>query len=55
MAKYDFNKVAFQLPPVNLLHIFTTPFLQKTTGRLLLHMQYKSAIARPSWFKSIRS
>ena len=41
--------------PVNLLHIFTTPFLQKTTGRLLLHMQYKSAIARPSWFKSIRS
>ena len=41
--------------PVNLLHIFTTPFLQKTTGRLLLHMQYKSAIARPFWFKSIRS
>ena len=33
MAKYDFNKVAF---PVNLLHIFRTPFPRKTFEGLLL-------------------
>ena len=45
MPKYDFNKVAKQLfieitfqhwcSPVNLLQIFTTLFLENTTGRLL--------------------
>ena len=45
MSKCDFNKVALQLfeitlrhgcSPVNLLHIFRTPFLKNTSGRLLL-------------------
>ena len=45
MPKFDFNKVALQLieitlqhecSPVNLLHIFRTPFLKNTFGGLLL-------------------
>ena len=42
MPKCDLNKVAFQITlrhgcsPANLLHIFGTPFLQNTSGRLLL-------------------
>ena len=45
MSKCDFNKVAFNFiettlrhgcSPVNLLHIFRTPFLNKTSGLLLL-------------------
>ena len=32
MSKCDFNKVALQ----NLLHIFRTPFLKNTSGRLYL-------------------
>ena len=40
MPKCDFNKVAKQLrhecSPVNLLHIFRTPFLKNSSGWLLL-------------------
>ena len=45
MSKCDFNKVAFNFiettlrhgcSPVNLLHIFRTPFPNKTSGLLLL-------------------
>ena len=40
MRKCDFNKVASQLKvgrsPVNLLHIFRTPFFRNTSGWLLL-------------------
>ena len=40
MPKSDFNKVALQLlhgcSPVNLLHIFRTPFLKNTSGGLFL-------------------
>ena len=36
IPKYDFSKVALGCSPVNLLHIFRTPFLKKTSGRLLL-------------------
>ena len=40
MPKCDFNKVAKQLrhgcSPVNLKHIFRTPFQQNTSGWLLL-------------------
>ena len=53
MSKCDFNKVALQLyeitlrhgwSPVNLLHIFKTPFLMNTSGWLLLnhHQQIDS-------------
>ena len=44
MPKWDFNKVALQFietklrhrrSPVNLLHIFRTPFYKNTTGGLL--------------------
>ena len=44
MPKYDFNKVAVQIALrhgcsfVNLLHIFRTPFLTNTSGRLLLNV-----------------
>ena len=40
MPKCDFNKAAITLrrgrSPVNLLHIFRTPFTKNTYGRLLL-------------------
>ena len=42
MPKCDFNKVATKITlrhgcsPVNLLHIFRTPFIENTSGRLLL-------------------
>ena len=41
MSKYDFNKVTEFMPqhgcsPVNLLHIFRTPFPKNISGRLLL-------------------
>ena len=38
MSKCDLNKVALQhgCSPVNLLHIFRTPFTQSTSGWLLL-------------------
>ena len=39
MPKSDFNKVAifwYGCSPVNLLHIFRTPFPKNTSGRLLL-------------------
>ena len=42
MPKCDFNKVAKQIAPrhgnspVNLLHIFRTPFPENTSGRPLL-------------------
>ena len=42
MPKCDFNKVAKQITlrygcsPVNLLHIFRTPFTKNTSGWLLL-------------------
>ena len=45
MPNYDFNKVAKQFikitlrhgcSPVNLLHIFRTPFPKNTSGQLLL-------------------
>ena len=38
MAKCDFNKVTLHgCSPVNLLHIFRTPFLKNTSGWLLLY------------------
>ena len=43
MPKCDFSKVAIEMTlwhvcsPVNLLHIFRTPFPKKTLGRLLLN------------------
>ena len=40
MPKCDFNKLTLPLchgySPVNLLHIFGTPFTKTTSGRLLL-------------------
>ena len=38
MPKCDFNKIALRhgCSPVNLLHIFRTPFLKSTSGWLLL-------------------
>ena len=42
MRKCDFNKAAIEITirhgcfPVNLLHIFRTPFLKNTSGWLLL-------------------
>ena len=41
MPKCDFNRVALHTlrhgcSPVNLLHIFKTPFLKNTSGRVLL-------------------
>ena len=45
MPKSDFSKVEITLrhgcPPVNLLHIFRTPFLKNTSGRLHLKIQFK--------------
>ena len=44
MPKCDFNKVAFEITfrhgcsPVNLLHIFRTPFYKNTSGGLLRHI-----------------
>ena len=49
MPKCDFNKVAKELSrnrslhecsPVNLLHIFRTPFLKNASGRLLVKTSY---------------
>ena len=43
MPKCDFSKVAIEITlwhgcsPINLMHIFRTPFLKNTTGRLLLY------------------
>ena len=43
MPKCDFNKVAIEIAlrrgcsPVNLLHIFRTPFCRNTSGWLLLN------------------
>ena len=41
MPKYHFNEVEIRLrygcSPVNLLHIFRTPFNKNTPGWLLLH------------------
>ena len=47
MAKCDFNKVVLQIEitlqqeccPMNLPHIFGTPFTKKKSGRLLLEIQ----------------
>ena len=45
MPKCDFNKVAKQLrhgcSPVNLLHIFRTPFSKNTSGWLLLNFEVR--------------
>ena len=43
MPKRDFNKVAeitlrHGCSPVNLLHIFRTPFIKNTSGQLLLKL-----------------
>ena len=41
MPKCDFNKVAIRhgYSPVNLLHIFRTPFTKNTSGRPLLSFE----------------
>ena len=41
MPKCDFNKVALRhgYSPVNLLHIFRTPFTKNTSGRPLLSFE----------------
>ena len=43
MLKCDFNKIAFWhgCSPVNLLHIFGTPFPKKTSEWLLLWITFK--------------
>ena len=52
MPKYDFNKVTKQIAlrhghsPVNSLHIFRTPFLNNTSGRLLLEDFFMLLILR---------
>ena len=48
MPKCDFNKVAVRhrCSPVNLLHIFRTPFLKNTSGRLLLYCEYLGPLLR---------
>ena len=39
MPKYDFNKVALHgYSPVNLVHIFRTPFPKNTSGGMLLNV-----------------
>ena len=47
MPKCDFNKVALRHghSPVNLLHIFRTPFLKNTSGRLLLQVGIVISVA----------
>ena len=70
MPKCDFNKVALHcifieiiLPhgcsPVNLQHIFRTPFPQNTSGRLLLRINYRLPEAtidtRESWTKPFKT
>ena len=49
MSKCDFNKFALQFAlgcfPVNLLHIFRTPFLKNTSGRLLLLLSTTTVIS----------
>ena len=51
MPKYDFNKternfIEITIPhgcsPVNLLHIFRTPFLKNTSGGLLLKSVFRT-------------
>ena len=46
MLKCDFNKVAKKcfhgFSPVNLLHIFKTPFTKSTSGWLLLNLVIRS-------------
>ena len=53
MPKCDFNKVAIMLwhgcSPVNLPHIFRTPFLKNTSGRLLLKYYLKNKNSNQSF------
>ena len=62
MKKYDFNKVARNFieitfrhgcSPVNLLHIFRTPFPKSTSGWLLLNVPDKSVGLRISLYEQI--
>ena len=47
MPKRDFNKVAKHgCSPVNLLHIFRTPFPKNTSGQLLLHIHHNKIHCR---------
>ena len=57
MPKCNFNKVAIEIAlrhrcsPVNLLHIFRTPFPRKTSGRLLLLLP--KAVAQSCFVKKV--
>ena len=62
MKKYDFNKVARNFieiafrhgcSPINLLHIFRTPFPKNTSGWLLLNVPAKSVGLRISLYEQI--
>ena len=52
MSKCDFNKVQIALrhgcSAVNLLHIFRTPFLKNTSGRLLLKVKKRKTFSQNS-------
>ena len=39
MPKGDFNTLRHGCSPASLLHIFRTPFLKNTSGRMLLALQ----------------
>ena len=55
MPKCDFNKVALQsyfrhgCSPVNLLHIFRTPFSNNTSGGLFLYLPTYYPIYLPTY------
>ena len=62
MPKCSFNKVAWNFieitlqhgcTPVNLLHIFRTPFLKNTSGGLLLKFTCYGYAIRPLWKRKL--
>ena len=59
MAKCHFNKVAYEITlrhgcsPLNLLHIFRTPFPKNSSGRLLLGLSDCSPHSRSAFWEAI--
>ena len=63
IPKRDFTEVTLQLycnhtwlgcSPLNLLHIFRTPFYKNTSGRLLLSLVYRSNFPAPLFHQAQR-